>query len=233
MYMKYYVYKIINKVNRKIYIGLSKDPDARFSSHCLSSLSPKTRLGQSMKKYGIENFEMSVLEVHDTKEAVKAAEIRLIAEHDSQNPDKGYNMTSGGDGCPNLSEESKEKMRAAGRIRRASPETRAKMSKAHKGRIMTSEHCNNLSIARLKTLSEKGAHQISEETKSLMSKASRGSKNPSAKLNECKVRQIKELLAEGKLTQYQIADMFDISRSTIGFIKNGRLWTHVKLEGND
>lgn len=234
MYMSYYVYKITNKINGKVYIGLTKDPDARFSSHCRARLGKrKSRLQISMMKHGVENFEMTVLEEHDTKDAVKTAEIRLIAEHNSQNPDKGYNMTSGGDGCPDLSEESKEKMRAAGRRRRASLETRAKMSKAHKGRIMTPEHCKNLSVARLKTISEKGPQQLSEETKKLIGEASRGSKNPSAKLDEDKVREIKKLLAEGKLTHYQIADMFQISRPTVGFIKNGRLWTHVKLEAID
>lgn len=228
--MQYYVYKITNKVNRKVYIGLTKDPAVRFSSHYRSRLSGKTRLKKSMKKYGIENFEMTVLEEHDTKEAVKAAEIRLIAEYDTQNPDKGYNMTSGGDGCPDLSEDAKEKMRAAKRGRRASPETRLKMSKAQKGRIMSPEHCKNLSIARLKTLAEKGPHRVSEETRSRISEASRGSKNPSAKLDECKVRQIKELLTQGKLTYNQIADMFHVSRPTIRCIKDGRLWKHVNLE---
>ena len=97
--MKYYVYKITNKINGKVYIGLSKDPVARFSYHYRSRLTIKTRLTQSMKKYGIENFEMTVLEEHDTKESVKDAEIRLISEHSSQDPAKGYNMTSGGDGC--------------------------------------------------------------------------------------------------------------------------------------
>lgn len=231
--MKYYVYKITNKINGKVYIGLSKNPVARFSHHCRARLTIKTRLTQSMKRHGIENFEMTVLEEHDTKESVKAAEIRLIFEHNSQDPDKGYNMTSGGDGCPDLSEESKEKMREAGRLRIPSPETREKMSKAHKGRIMSPEHCKNLSIARRKTISEKGIQPLSEDTKKLIGEATRGSKNPSAKLNEDKVREIKKLLAEGKLTHYQIAELFHISRQTIGFIKNGRLWSHVKLDSNE
>lgn len=231
--MKYYVYKITNKINGKVYIGLSKDPVARFSYHYRSRLTIKTRLTQSMKKYGIENFEMTVLEEHDTKESVKDAEIRLISEHSSQDPAKGYNMTSGGDGCPDLSEESKEKMRQAARLRSPSQETREKMSKSQKGRIMSPEHCKNLSIARCKTVSKKGPQHLSEDTKKRIGEASRGSKNPSAKLNEDNVREIKNLLEAGNLTHYQIAEIFQISRSTVGFIKNGKLWSHVKLDSKE
>lgn len=232
--MKYFVYKITNKLNGKIYIGQSKDPIARFSHHCRSRLNKrKSRLQISMTKHGIENFELTILEEHDSKEAVKSAEIRLIAEYKTQDPDIGYNMTSGGDGCHDLSEESKEKMRAAHLGKKASSETRLKMSKSQRGRVMSPDHCKNLSIARLKTISEKGPQSLSEETKRLIGETSRGSKNPSAKLDENKVREIKKLLLEGNLKQHQIASMFNISRVTIGFIKNGRLWTHVKLEAND
>lgn len=225
--MFFYVYKITNKVNGKIYIGWSKNPQERFRTH--QRRTNKSRLRHAMCKYGIQNFDLIVLEEHTSKQNVKNAEIRLIAEYKSQDPDVGYNMTSGGDGCPNLSEESIEKMRAAKRGTKASDETRKKMSNSQRGRVMSPEHCKNLSIATKKRILEKGVPPISEATRQKLSESSKGSKNPSSKLDEEKVRQIKTLLSEGSMTHYKIAEMFGVSRVTIGFIKNERLWSHVKL----
>jgi len=48
-----------------------------------------------MKKYGIDNFDIEVLETIDNKENLKQLEIYYIKKFDSYN--NGYNMTVGGD----------------------------------------------------------------------------------------------------------------------------------------
>lgn len=55
-----------------------------------------------------------------------------------------------------------------------------------------------------------------------------GENNGFAKLTEIKVFQIKLMLAEGKLTQSEIASMFGVSRSAIKDIKTGRTWRHLQ-----
>ena len=61
----------------------------------------------------------------------------------------------------------------------------------------------------------------------LSKKSIPGSKNGAAKLNEDKVRQIKSLLAQ-KIPTREIARKFNVGKTTIGFIKQGKFWTHVK-----
>lgn len=56
----------------------------------------------------------------------------------------------------------------------------------------------------------------------------KGSKHGAAKLTEEKVYEIKKLLQLGIHTHQQIADMYDISKSTIGGISSNRKWRHVK-----
>lgn len=56
----------------------------------------------------------------------------------------------------------------------------------------------------------------------------RGSQSPRAKLTEDKVRRIWAELEAGHKTQYQIAEAFGVSQSTIMTIKTGRHWKHVR-----
>lgn len=53
-----------------------------------------------------------------------------------------------------------------------------------------------------------------------------GVRNGQTKLNEIQVTEIKSLLKQG-LSQYKIAEMFNVSRSCILGIKLGKLWKHV------
>jgi len=60
----------------------------------------------------------------------------------------------------------------------------------------------------------------------------RGSKVPSAKLNEEQVREIKRLIRAGMRYQ-DIAQQYDVGKSTIANIATGLRWSHVKLEMED
>jgi hypothetical protein len=86
---------------------------------------------------------------------------------------------------------------------------------------------------RITSLKSNDKVEVKESTRQKLSDKSKGSSNPSAKLTEKEVLEIKRLLRSKLYTHYQIADMFKISRPTVGFIKNERLWAHVKLEDED
>lgn len=55
----------------------------------------------------------------------------------------------------------------------------------------------------------------------------KGENCPSHKLTEKQVTQIKLLLKEGILKLREIANIFNISISTISDIKHGRTWSHI------
>lgn len=56
-----------------------------------------------------------------------------------------------------------------------------------------------------------------------------GEKSSNHKLVSQDVIQIKFLLKEGKLTQQEIADIFEIKQVTISDIKRGKNWSHIEV----
>lgn len=94
-----YIYQIQNKLNNKIYVGKTLDSiEKRWSEHCQDYKKPrceKRPLYEAMNKYGVENFEISMLE-ETTVDAINDKEIYWIELLGSFK--NGYNATQGGDG---------------------------------------------------------------------------------------------------------------------------------------
>lgn len=87
------IYEIKNKINGKIYIG-------QHSSNELGSYWGSGKLIKyAIEKYGIENFERSILERCSTKDELNKREKYWIKEKNSLV--NGYNLTSGGTGGDN------------------------------------------------------------------------------------------------------------------------------------
>ena len=92
------IYKITNQINGKCYIGQSVSIKRRWQEHYrFNSREQDTVIHQAFKKYGIENFSFEILE-ECSQNQLDDLEIKWIAYFDSQNPNKGYNRTSGGQG---------------------------------------------------------------------------------------------------------------------------------------
>ena len=92
-----YIYKIVNDINDKIYIGKTEfSIEKRFKKHGRDELkerNEKRPLYSAMKKYGIEHFNIELIEETDNPEE---REIYWIEQYDSFK--NGYNATIGGDG---------------------------------------------------------------------------------------------------------------------------------------
>lgn len=56
-----------------------------------------------------------------------------------------------------------------------------------------------------------------------------GHNNGYAKLTETQVIQIRQLIADGKMTQREIASQFGVARRTISDIKTNKRWKHLNL----
>jgi len=86
------IYQITNKVNGKMYVGkTTKSAEERFRRHIINHKTGKTYLYSAMRKHGVENFVVSVLE--EDVEVIDDRERFWIAKLSPQ-----YNMTEGGDG---------------------------------------------------------------------------------------------------------------------------------------
>ena len=147
----YTVYQHKNKINGKIYIGItSQKPEQRWRNGEGYKSSP--HFYSAIQKYGWDNFEHNILFVELTKEQACLKEQELIKEFNSMNREYGYNSTSGGDIFV-MNEETKQKISQAlmgnqnNLGHSCSEEKKKKISEAQKGREFTEEHKQKLSEA--------------------------------------------------------------------------------------
>lgn len=103
------IYLIENKINKKKYIGQSVDIKKRWSSHITKC--KNSHLKAAFFKYGIENFNFSIIEFCKEYE-LNEKEVFYISKYKTFNNKKGYNKTTGGDSCFSkpISEETKVKI---------------------------------------------------------------------------------------------------------------------------
>ena len=99
--METYIYRVVNKIDGKCYIGKSIDPEQRFHNHIRESRlkrSKNRKLYIAINKYGYENFYYEILE--KTKDTTR--EKYWISYYNSYN--NGYNHTRDGQGNKNIAE---------------------------------------------------------------------------------------------------------------------------------
>ena len=87
------IYKFINKINGKLYIGQSKNLNCRKKQHFKNAFNPNNRdydclFHRAIRKYGIDNFDFQILEECSIEE-LNDREIYWIEKYDSYY--KGYN----------------------------------------------------------------------------------------------------------------------------------------------
>ena len=154
------IYKITNKLNGKHYIGVSVNIKSRWSNH--RNISPKrlSYFQSAIKKYGVENFEFSIIE-QCHKDNFEEKERFWIDFYKSM--ENGYNLTAGGNIRKELSDR-----------------TIKQMSEKRKGVPKSKEHIEKIRIANNSehvklTISQKNkGRKLSEETKAKMSASKMG-----------------------------------------------------------
>lgn len=139
MMRSYDVYKITNKVNNKVYIGItSKGISARWREHIYSAEhNCPFKLHRAIRKYGKENFSVELIDFCNNWGELAEKERFYIDKYQSIEDEFGYNMTDGGDGTfgKHHSEETKDKIRQRAIGRDVTEATRIKLSEA--GKIIT------------------------------------------------------------------------------------------------
>lgn len=148
----YIVYQHKNKINSKIYIGItSRVPEKRWGRNG-SNYKTSPYFYNAIQKYGWDNFEHNILYTNLTKEQACQKEQELIQYFHSMDRNFGYNSTSGGEMFIMNSEtknkiSNKLKGNTNGLGHPCSEEKKRKISKAQKGRKLTEEHKQKLSEA--------------------------------------------------------------------------------------
>lgn len=93
------IYKIVNRINGKVYIGQSISIERRFIQHRnegfnLNSRAYEYPLYKAIRKYGLKNFIFEIIEECPVEE-LNAKEKFYISEFNSTEKEKGYNISFG------------------------------------------------------------------------------------------------------------------------------------------
>ena len=187
------VYKHTNKLNGKVYIGITGQDVERRWRHNGSGYRKCLLFYRAIEKHGWDNFQHDILYDGLTKEEAEILEQKLIEEYKSNDPSAGYNIANGGN-ANSVSEETKKKISETLKRnyikenhhnygKKFSDEFRKKLSDAHKGKISKEEHPNygnKMSYEQRnkisKTLKEKNIAP-SKETRKKGAEARKGQKN--------------------------------------------------------
>lgn len=92
------IYRIINLVNEKSYIGLdSTDEPNRVKYHFFAKRR-RTIIEKAITKHGFENFKVEILQRCSSMEELNEAEVFWISYYETTNTKFGYNILPGGRG---------------------------------------------------------------------------------------------------------------------------------------
>ena len=130
------VYLLENKINRKVYIGITNaaDPDEYVLVHKIRAEKgekPGRLIYDAIREYSWDNFELTWLHYKDVHpDELDALEEQYIAEYQAADPDYGYNMILGGAGIKGWthSEEAKQRIAEGNKGRKRSQEHKKRMS---------------------------------------------------------------------------------------------------------
>lgn len=209
--MTFEVYRITHRESGKAYIGCSKRGAAfRWRAHVYAANDIKRSfiLHRAIAKYGVDSFDVETVAVAKSAEEMLALERQWISKCNTISPG-GYNLTSGGDGMRDPSSETLEKLRHNSlgnkhflgrkhsketKVRMSvsavrSPEHRAAISRAQKGKSVSDETRDRISAskagkphigvkpteeARMKMSVSRTGKRATAETKAKMSAARMG-----------------------------------------------------------
>lgn len=206
----FFVYKITNLINHKIYIGKTNSLLNRWSCHRHYSKWYNSKLYFSIRKYKIDNFYMEPIAICETEDAAYKVEILLIKYYDSYKT--GLNSNLGGKGAgsgkthPNFG-------------KHLSEEVKRKISNTQKGGTGLNKNKHFSDETKRKISENRKGISMKEETKIKLAKIK-------GKLTIEQVIEIKNLLVQN-VSQVKIAKQFNISSGTINKIKSGIRWKFV------
>lgn len=144
------IYKIVNKVNGKYYVGKTKNLDGRWRQHKWSlskGIHHSYKLQDDYNLYGIECFEFEVIDYVDAAELLSVEQKYL--DECSNNVDSNYNVTYSSE-IVKMTDEIKKKLSRAAIKRMTDPNMRKRISEKMKGRVVSEETRRKQSLSQLR-----------------------------------------------------------------------------------
>ena len=224
----YEIYKLQNKINNKIYIGLtSRGFEKRLKEHIRNSDTSHYAIHQAIKKYGIDNFDSSVIDIAETEEEAKNKEIYYINQYNSYTT--GYNETPGGDLNTQLKGENsprhqitQEQLLELYHYLEFTDLTYSEIIKRLDLKI--GEHQISVINSGEQWFQKDRIYPIRKNSKAI---SKQGDKNPSSNLSEKEVLEIIYKLANTKISQKQLSLEYNVHVNSINNINICKTWKHL------
>lgn len=165
---KPFVIYIHTSPSNKVYIGITtQEPKNRWGNGC--NYASNKHFSSAIRKYGWVNFKHEILYDNLSEQEAKNKEIELIALYDSTNPNKGYNITLGGESGNGYHHTEYARQKISNAMKgRTSP---------MKGRKQSEDAKNKISKANKAIVRRKGFH-LSDDTKRKIGEAHKGLPKP-------------------------------------------------------
>jgi len=180
---KLVIYRFVNKINGKSYIGKTNNIQRRVRRHINDSKYKSIYFHRSLNKYGISNFSIEILCICDNIDELNEMEYHYIKQYKSRQYQNGYNLTDGGEGSYGYitSEETRKKLSKSLKNRIFTKEWKDRISKSKKRNYIKENHPNfgkKLSKTTREKISKSAiGRTVSEETKRKISDWSRSEDN--------------------------------------------------------
>lgn len=237
------IYMVVNMVNHKKYIGQSKNIKKRFQSHHLvdykneNNCNYNTKFYQAIRKYGIDNFEVIVLQLCKEEE-LDDLEIKFIKEFDTFK--NGYNSTEGGQfWSPNIHSEEIEAKR-----RKTREKNKSLMSENHPRAKLTNQQVWDI---RQRYIDGESIKDIYQDFKDLYSSQQTFKRivlgqayvtvgnipnkeqirHTNAKLTDVQVKEIRNSYKKGVISYRELGEKYGLSESSIAAIIKRETYKNV------
>ena len=125
------VYAHKNKINKKIYIGITgQKPERRWRNG--QGYKTSTYFYNAIQKYGWDNFEHIILQFNLTQQEAEEKEKYYIQKYNTLNDTYGYNIKKGGKLNQGLSKQGRKKISQSSKKNWQNPEFKQKQSQKAK-----------------------------------------------------------------------------------------------------
>jgi group I intron endonuclease len=209
------IYKITNKQNGLIYVGCTINSlEKRFREHltrCFTS-EHKSKLYNSMKKYGQDNFTIELIEECDF-DVIYEREKKYIESYDSCS--NGLNSTIGGEGCLGYTHSTEIKVKISESL---------KNGNSHKGKTYEELYGDRAEEEKLKRKISSCWDKMTEDEKNLRVNNIKTATRKNSKYGIDLVKEIKQKINEGVKIK-ELKKLYpQVYENFFYDIKNGRRW---------
>ena len=163
----YSVYLHINKINEKMYVGITGQiPTERWQN----GKHYNGYFGRAINKYGWDNFEHCIIYECSSIDYARQLEKYIIKNLNLRNPNIGYNLTDGGEGLSGYKHTKETKIKI-GKLSKGntyklnsitSKETKEKISNSLKGRVITDEWKEKIKNGHVKNMAKIAKEDVLE-----------------------------------------------------------------------